>query len=67
VQSVVAKKKIPTRVTRVLISNSRGIVQKAPIILVKQPAKQDLCLVSPTSQCGCQAEGFGIRTTKQNK
>jgi hypothetical protein len=54
----------PTRVTRGLISNSREIVEKASTVLIKQPAKQFPCLVSPTPPCGCQAQGFGSRITK---
>jgi hypothetical protein len=56
---------LPTRVTRGLISNSWGTVKNASSVLVKQPVKQIPCLVSQTPPCGSQAQGFGIRTTKQ--
>jgi hypothetical protein len=61
-----SKKSFLTRVTQGLISNSWGIVKKSPIVFVKQPTKQGLCLASPNPPCGFQAQGFGIRTTKQN-
>jgi hypothetical protein len=54
-------------VTYGLISNSWRTVVKASSVLVKQPAKQVPFLVFPTPPCGCQAQGFGIRTAKQNK
>jgi hypothetical protein len=62
-----SKRIFPTRVTRSLILNSRGTVKKAPLVLIKQPAKQGLCLVPATPPCACQAQGFSIKTTKQNK
>jgi hypothetical protein len=58
---LVVKRIFPTRVTQGLISNFRGTVEKAPLILMKQPGKQALCLVSPTPPSGCQAQGFDIR------
>jgi hypothetical protein len=50
-----------------LISNSRGIVEKALFVLVRQPAKQVPCLVFPTPPSGCQARGFEISTTNKIK
>jgi hypothetical protein len=52
------------RVTRGLISNSQEIVEKVSSVLVKQPTKQVLFTMTPTPPCGCQAQGFGIRTVK---
>jgi hypothetical protein len=57
----------PTRVTWGLISNSRGTVKEALFILVRQPAKQVPCLVSPNPPSGCQAQGFKISTTNKIK
>jgi hypothetical protein len=54
-------------VTRGLISNSQETVVKAPFVLIEQPAKPGLFLVSPNLPCGCQAQDFGIRIAKQNK
>jgi hypothetical protein len=66
VQSDVARKFSPTTVTRNLISNSQGTVEIAPLVPIKQPTKQGICLVSTTPLCGCQAEGLSIKTSKIN-
>jgi hypothetical protein len=63
VQSDVEREIFPIRVTRGLISNSRGTVKKALSVLIKQPAKQVPCLVSPTPPSG----GFEISTTNEIK
>jgi hypothetical protein len=59
-----SKRIFPMRVTRSLISNSRGTVIKALSVLIKQPAKQVPYLVSLTPPSGCQAQGFEISTAK---
>jgi hypothetical protein len=46
-----SKRIFPTRVTQVLISNSRETKGKASSRLVRQPAKQVLCLVPPVKIC----------------
>jgi hypothetical protein len=64
VQSDVAREIFPTRVTWGLITNYRGTVEKALSVLIKQPAKQVPCLVSPTPPSGCQEQGFEISIAK---
>jgi hypothetical protein len=61
VQSDVARENFPTKVTR-----GWGTFEKDPV-LVKQPAKQVLCLVSPTPPSGCQAQSFEISIANKTK
>jgi hypothetical protein len=61
------KKKFPHKDDYGLISNSRGTVKKSLFILVRQPAEQVPCLVSPTPPSACQAQGFEISTTNKIK
>jgi hypothetical protein len=64
VLSVVARESSPQGWLGVIIKLI-GTVKKALFILVKQPAKQVPCLVSPTPPSGCQAQGFEISTTNK--
>jgi hypothetical protein len=64
VQSVVVRVNFTHEGTRGLISNSRGTVEKAPVVLFKQPAKQLPCLISPTLPSGCQAQGVNVSKMK---
>jgi hypothetical protein len=64
VQSDIAREIFPRRVTRGLITNSRGTVEKVLSVLVKKPAKQVPCLVSPTPPSGCQEQVFEISIAK---
>jgi hypothetical protein len=58
VRSVIARVNFPHKETRGLISNSQGTVVKALFVLVRQPAKQSPCLVSPTPPSGFQAQSI---------
>jgi hypothetical protein len=67
VQSIVARTKFPHKDDSGLILNFQGIVEKALFVLVRQPAKEVPCLVSPTLPSGCQAQGFKISTANKIK
>jgi hypothetical protein len=54
VQSDLEREIFPIRMTRGLISNSQETVEKDLSVLVKQPARQVPCLVSPNPPSGCK-------------
>jgi hypothetical protein len=64
VQNVVARVNFPHRGTWALISNSRGTVEKALLVLLQSIAKQSPCPVSPTLPSGCQAQGVNVSKMK---
>jgi hypothetical protein len=64
VQSVVAIVNFPHKGNWCLILNSRGIVEKALVVLLQATCKTTYCLISLTPSSGCQAQGVNVSKTK---
>jgi hypothetical protein len=62
VQSVVARVNFSHEGTLGLISNSRGTVEKAIVVLLQATCK--ITSLSPTPPSGCQAQGINVSKIK---